>query len=257
MGGLMGMIYGGVCYVAFHAAFLYLVGFLTNFYVPKSIDGGAAGGTAVAVAVDLALIALFGLQHSVMARPAFKTWWTRIVPDTLERSTYVLATSLVLGVIYGLWQPLPHVVWHVDHAAARGMLWTLFALGNLVVVAATFMIDHFDLLGLRQVYLRWRGQRYSAPPFRVAWLYRVVRHPLYLGFFLVFWATPDMSVGHLLFAAGMSAYILVAVRYEERDLVTAFGDTYERYREAVPMVVPRIARKGCPFHAASKSARSH
>lgn len=255
MGATLGLIYGGLCYLAFQASYLYLVGFLTNLYVPKGIDGGDGAPLAGAVAINLALLALFAVQHSVMARPAFKAWWTHLVPATVERSTYVLATSMVLGVLYWWWQPLPQTVWQIETPAARGLLWGLFTIGNVIVLCSTFMIDHFDLFGLRQVYTRWRERSYHAPSFRVAWLYRFVRHPLYLGFFLAFWSTPDMSLGHLLFAAGMSAYILIGVRFEERDLAASFGEAYERYQASTPMVVPRIARGGCPFHAGDSAAR--
>lgn len=242
------VLYGGLCYLAFQCAYLYLIGFLANLVVPKGIDGGDGASTLPAVLTDLSLVALFGLQHSVMARPGFKAWWTRLVSASLERSTYVLATSLVLGVVYWAWQPLPQQIWQLEHSVGRDVVWALFGLGNLLVLCSTFMIDHFDLFGLRQVYADWRGRVYQAPPFQVAWLYRVVRHPLYLGFFIVLWSTPDMTLGHLLFAAGMSLYILIGVRFEERDLVVAFGDVYTRYRESTPMILPRPGGGGCPFH---------
>jgi protein-S-isoprenylcysteine O-methyltransferase Ste14 len=244
----LGLVYGGVCYLAFQITYLYLVGFLANLYVPKGIDGDVAAAPMLAVPINLAIIALFGLQHSVMARPAFKSWWTRYIPEPFERSTYVLATSIALASIYWLWQPLPQAVWHVEHPAARGFAWTFFVLGNLIVLCSTFMIDHLDLFGLRQVHAHWRGRPHISPAFRVAWLYRAVRHPLYLGFVLVLWSTPDMSVGHLLFAGGMSLYILVGVHYKERDLTTGFGEAYTRYRETTPMILPRLPGGGCPFH---------
>lgn len=249
------VFYGGLCYLAFQCTYLYLIGFLANVIVPKGIDSGTAAGTLTAVITNLALVALFGLQHSVMARPGFKAWWTRVIPASIERSTYVLATAVVLAVLYWGWQPLPQQIWHIDHAVGRSVAWSLFACGNLLVLCSTFMIDHFDLFGLRQVYTDWRGLVYHAPPFQVVWLYRAVRHPLYLGFFLVLWSTPDMSFGHLLFAVGMSIYILIGVRFEERDLVAAFGEPYARYQESTPMIVPRLGG-GCPFHRGSHAARA-
>jgi len=252
MSRLTGLLYSIGCYLAFHFAFAYLLGFLANRFVPKGIDDGAPAPLAFALGLNLLLLALFAAQHSVMARPRFKQWWSRLVPPPLERSTYVLATSLVLALLYWLWQPLNTPVWHLEHALVRTLAWGGFAAGALVVVGATFMIDHLDLFGLRQAYLHWRARTYVPPRFQVAWLYRWVRHPLYLGFFLCFWATPDMSLGHLLFAAGMSVYVLVAVRYEERDLLAAFGADYERYQREVPMVVPGRRPGRCPVHAAQR-----
>lgn len=252
----LGFVYGSLCYVAFQLAYLYLVGFLANLYVPKGVDGGIGAPSMLAVPFDLALIALFGVQHSVMARAGYKKWWARVVPAPLERSTYVLATSLTLAAIYWLWQPLPQTLWQVEHPVARGIAWVLFAIGNLIVLSSTFMVDHFDLFGLRQVHAHWHGRPYVAPQFRVAWLYRAVRHPLYLGFLILLWSTPDMSFGHFLFAAGMSTYILIGVRFEERDLARSFGEPYACYRESTPMIVPRLSGQGCPFHRGSRARTS-
>ena len=253
----MVMAYGVLCYLAFQVAFLYFIGFLCNAGVPKSIDGDATMATSRAIVINVGLIVLFGLQHSVMARRGFKKALSRLIPESVERSTYVLATSVVLGLVYALWQPLPQVIWQVDGDLPRAALWLLFGLGTLVLVGTTFMIDHFDLYGLRQVYLRWRQRSYTSPPFRVAWLYRFVRHPLYLGFFVMFWSTPDMTLGHFVFALGMSLYILIGVRFEERDLLAAFGDTYARYQQQVPMILPGPRRSGCPIgqvqHSGAKS----
>ncbi|MGR9090935.1 MAG: methanethiol S-methyltransferase [Gammaproteobacteria bacterium] len=239
MSRTVALLYGVACYFAFFIAFLYLLGFLANFGVPKGIDDGEPGALTTALMANLALLLLFGLQHSVMARPAFKRWWTRLVPHSVERSTYVLASSVVLYVIYALWQPMTHSIWHVETDWLRTLVWAVFATGIAIALLSTFIIDHFDLLGLRQVYLNFRQRPYVNPNFRVALFYRLVRHPLYTGFFLTFWATPDMTLGHLVFASGMTVYVLIAVRFEERDLVAALGEDYENYREQVPMLVPR------------------
>jgi protein-S-isoprenylcysteine O-methyltransferase Ste14 len=235
------LAYGIVCYAIFFASFLYLVGFLANLGVPKGIDTGAPGGIG-ALLVNSALIALFGLQHSVMARPGFKAAWTRIVPHAIERSTYVLASSAVLIALFAFWQPLPGALWHVEDGVARAALQGLYLLGVATVLYATCLIDHFDLFGLRQVFLAWQRRSYAAKRFVTPSLYRFIRHPLYVGWFLTFWVTPDMTSGHLLFAVGMSAYILAAIPLEERDLAEALGDEYRRYRARTPMFVPRLGR---------------
>lgn len=234
--------YGFACYLVFFIAFLYLVGFLTNAGVPKGIDDGQPGPPVLSVATNLLLIALFGLQHSVMARPWFKRGWTRIVAGSVERSTYVLASSLVLCLIFWLWQPLPHTIWLAEHAWLRIMAWVLFIAGFLIVLLSTFMTDHFDLFGLRQVWLRFVERPYSHPTFKVVYFYRFVRHPLYSGLFLALWSTPHMTAGHLLFAAGLTVYVLVAVRLEERDLAALLGSAYAGYRQRVPMFMPRPGR---------------
>ncbi len=230
--------YGGGAYLAFLATFTYLIGFVGDVVVPKGIDDGAAGSAALAVVVDLALVTVFALQHSVMARPGFKRVWTRVVPASVERSTYVLVASAVLALLLVLWRPLPDLVWSVGPDWARGLLWVLFAAGWAVVVSSTFLIGHYDMFGLKQVLARWQQHPYAEPAFKVPGLYKLVRHPLYVGFIIAFWAAPDMSAGRLLFAASMTGWVVVAVRFEERDLVEALGEPYAAYAEQVPKFVP-------------------
>jgi methanethiol S-methyltransferase len=233
-------VYGIACYAIFFAAFLYLIGFLANLWVPKSIDVGGAGlPLAAAAVVNLALLLLFGVQHSVMARPGFKKIWTRIVPRSVERSTYVLISSLLLVLLYWAWQPMPQVVWAAATPFGAALGWSVFGSGLVLVLVSTFLIDHFDLFGLKQVTLNLLKRRPAHPSFQVRYLYRYVRHPIYLGWILAFWGTPVMTVGHLMFAAVLTGYIVVAIRFEERDLVSFHGDHYRRYREEVPMLVPR------------------
>jgi len=231
--------YGVVSYVVFFATFLYAIGFIGNFGVPRTIDGAPAGSIAWAIAVDLVLLGLFAVQHSVMARPQFKAWWTRIVPPEAERSTYVLFSSLVLILLFVAWQPIGGVVWNVENPVVRAAAHAVFAAGWLTVLVCTFLINHFDLFGLRQVWLHLRGKPYTSLHFTTPGPYRLVRHPLYVGWFLAFWATPTMTVAHLLFAVMTTAYILIAIQLEERDLVAAHPE-YDDYRRRVPMLVPRI-----------------
>jgi protein-S-isoprenylcysteine O-methyltransferase Ste14 len=235
--------FGAVSYGIFFATFLYLVGFLGGFGVPNSIDAGEAGPVGVALLVNTALLLLFGVQHSVMARPGFKQWWTRFVPQPIERSTYVLASSVVLIALYALWQPIPTPVWDITGPIARTAMLMLFFGGFGLVLFSTFLIDHFDLFGLRQVVLHFRDRDYTEKHFVMPILYRFIRHPLYLGWFIAFWATPTMSVGHLLFAVIMSGYILVAIPLEERDLDDLHGESYRRWRESTPAFVPRIRNR--------------
>jgi protein-S-isoprenylcysteine O-methyltransferase Ste14 len=232
------IVYGGAAYALFLVVFLYLVGFVGGFVVPRNVDHGIAAPIGQAVAVNVALLALFGAQHSVMARPGFKRWWTRFVPDAIERSTYVWLSNAVLLLLYWQWRTMPAVIWHVGLPAGRLALWALFGLGWVIALAATFMINHFDLFGLRQVYLAWREKPYTDLDFRTRMLYRLVRHPLMLGFVIAFWAAPTMTAGHLLFAFGMTGYILTAIQLEERDLVAALGEKYRDYRRDVPMLLP-------------------
>lgn len=239
------LLYGVVAYVIFLAAFLYAVGFVGSFLVPKTIDSGPETATMQAILIDLVLLSLFAVQHSVMARPVFKQWWTRIIPPAAERSTYVLASSLLLFLLFWQWRPLPGIVWNVTQPALVALLWTLFGLGWLTVLVSTFLINHFDLFGLRQVYLNFTGRPYSPLPFRTPWLYRVVRHPIMAGFLIAFWATPTMTQGHLLFAAVVTAYVLVALQLEERDLLTYHGEEYSAYQRQVRMLFP-IPRKDTP-----------
>lgn len=238
-------LYALASYGAFFIAFCYFVGFVAGFpALPTHIDKGIEAPTAIAVVVDLALIALFGLQHSVMARPGFKARLTRIVPAALERSTYCLASALALGVLYLFWHPIPQVVWHVEDANLRLLLWGLFLTGFAVVFVSTWLISHFELFGLAQAWAAMRGQPLPPKPFMTPLFYRAVRHPIYMGFFIAMWATPDMSMGHLLFAAAMTAYLVIGIRYEERDLVRHFGNTYVEYQARVGMFIPGVGKKG-------------
>jgi protein-S-isoprenylcysteine O-methyltransferase Ste14 len=233
------LVYGVVCYLVFLGTFLYAIGFVGDLMVPWSIDGSEErGSTTQAVLIDLVLLGLFAVPHSVMARQGFKRWWTRIVPNPAERSTYVLLSSLLLALLFWQWRPLPQVIYEVTHPAGRLALRGLFWLGWAIVLWSTFLTGHFDLLGLRQVYLAARGQPYTPPEFKMRALYRWVRHPLLLGFLIAFWATPRMTIGHLLFAAATTAYILVAVRLEERDLVAFYGEQYRQYQRRVGMFLP-------------------
>lgn len=234
--------YGAVSYVVFLAAFLYAIGFVGNIVVPRSIDHGVTASRGEALVVNVLLLGLFAVQHSVMARPAFKRWWTRLVPKPIERSTYVLLSSLVLLLMFWQWRTMPAIVWDVTWMPGRVGLWILFVLGWAIVLLSTFMISHFDLFGLRQVYLAWRGTPYRDLEFRATLLYRVVRHPLMLGFIVAFWAAPTMTAGHLLFAVATTGYILIALQLEERDLTAALGDCYRDYRNRVPMLIPGFHR---------------
>jgi protein-S-isoprenylcysteine O-methyltransferase Ste14 len=235
--------YGALCYVAFLAAFLYAIGFVGNIVVPRSIDAGVSAPIGQAVVVNVLLLGVFAVQHSVMARPAFKRWWTRLIPTTIERSTYVLLASLALFLLYWQWRTMPAVVWDVTWPAGRVVLHVLFWLGWVTVLTATFMINHFDLFGVRQVYLAWRGQPYADLEFRTSLLYRLIRHPIMLGFIVAFWATPTMTAGHLLFAVATTGYILIAIQLEEHDLTAALGDRYREYRSRVPMLIPGLHRR--------------
>ena len=241
---LLNIGYGAVCYVLFLAAFLYSIGFVGGFGVPRTVDNGVEASIAEAVIVNVLLLGLFAVQHSVMARPAFKRWWTRFVPKTIERSTYVLLSSLLLFLLFWQWRTMPAIVWDVAWTPGRIALWVVFAAGWVIALVSTFLINHFDLFGLRQVYLAWRGTPYTDLEFRESLLYRVVRHPLMLGFILAFWATPTMTAGHLLFAVATTGYILIAMQLEEHDLAAALGDRYRDYRSRVPMIIPGLHRRG-------------
>jgi len=236
--GIVAFLYGAVSYLAFLASFTYAVGFVGNVLVPKGIDAAPYGSLPEALLVDILLLGLFAVQHSVMARKGFKQWWTRIVPEPLERSTFVLASSLVLGLLLWKWQPIDGWLWTVQAPAARLALQALFWLGWLIALSSTFMISHFDLFGLRQVYLRLKGEPYRPLPFVRVALYRFVRHPLMLGLLIAFWATPDMSYGHLLFALAMTGYILAGIWLEERDLRRVLGAAYHSYRRETSMLIP-------------------
>lgn len=233
--------YGAGVYVLFLAAFLWFIAFTGGLFVPVTVDaGGLMAVGAPALAVNIALIALFGVQHSVMARAGFKRWWTTLVPQPVERSTYVLFSTIVLVAVMALWQPMTAQVWLVEAPAAVWALWALFALGWGVLLLSTFLTDHFDLFGLRQVWLHLTGKAYTPVDFKARGLYRHMRHPLYSGFLLAFWATPDMTLGHLVLAAGFSAYIVIGTLLEERDLIAAFGEGYLGYARAMPRYLPRL-----------------
>jgi protein-S-isoprenylcysteine O-methyltransferase Ste14 len=235
--------YGAAAYVLFVAAFLYAVGFVGNLVVPRTVDHGLDSPIGQAVLVNVLLLGAFAVQHSVMARPAFKNWWTRLVPSSIERSTYVVLSSAVLVLLYWQWRTMPAVIWDVRHPTGRLAMWALFWLGWAIALASTFMVSHVDLFGLRHVYLAWRGKPYIHIAFRVRLFYRLVRHPLMVGFIIAFWAAPAMTAGHLLFSIATTGYILVATQLEERDLVVTLGDQYREYQRDVPMLLPRPRRR--------------
>lgn len=237
LGRITAFVYGLACYLAFLATFLYAIGFIGNFVVPKSIDSGPLLPFAQALAVNFALLGLFAVQHSLMARPWFKAAWTRIVPTPVERSTYVLFSSVALILLFWKWQPMGGVIWNVQSASGRLALNASYAAGWVIVLAATFLINHFDLFGLRQITLNLFGRAYTPLKFRTPFFYRFVRHPLYFGWLLVFWSAPAMTSAHLVFALATTAYILVAIQFEERDLVRVHSE-YAEYRRRVPMILP-------------------
>jgi len=243
-------VYGVVCYLAFFGTFLYAIGFMGNFGVPKTMDSGPQRPFLEALLINSLLLGVFAVQHSVMARPWFKKAWTKLVPQVVERSTYVLFSSVALLLLFPLWQPMGGVIWNVESASARAILYAIYGIGLVTVLIATFLINHFDLFGLRQVWLNLIGRPYTSLPFKTPGLYRYVRHPLYVGWLLSFWATPTMTVAHLVFAVATSLYIFVAIQFEENDLVQAHRE-YAEYRERVPMLVPVRSTKAPEREAAS------
>ena len=239
----LSFFYGLVCYLAFFGTILYAIGFVGNLAVPKSIDSNPETSLFKAVLVNASLLLLFALQHSIMARPAFKQWWTKIIPLHLERSTYVLLASLCLMLLMWQWQPIGGVVWSTENQVVKNILLFTYLLGWSIVFFSTFLINHFDLFGLRQVWLHLLGKPYTQLPFRLPLLYKLVRHPLYLGFLIAFWSTPVMTVAHLLFAILTTGYILTAIQLEERDLLKTFGEKYRNYKKWAPMIIPFSKRK--------------
>src|SRR5690349_11890924 len=230
--------YGVICYAVFFATFVYALGFVGNFGVPRAIDGAPRVDLSTALLTDLALLGVFAIQHSVMARPVFKRWFTKVVPESAERSTYVLFSSLAMIVLFALWQPMGGVIWDVGSPVARAIIYAAFGFGWALLLFSTFLINHFDLFGLRQVWLVLLGKPYTTLPFGMPLLYRYVRHPLYVGWLFTFWAAPTMTVAHLVFALATTAYILIAIQFEERDLVAAHPE-YAEYRRRVPMLIPK------------------
>lgn len=244
IGRITTLIYGILCYLAFFATFLYAIAFLGDFGLARTIDSGVQGSLAMALLIDAGLLTLFALQHSIMARPWFKRAWTKIVPAAAERSTYVLFSSLALVLLFWQWQPIGGVVWQVNNELGQMAIYMIYAAGWLLLLLATFLINHFDLFGLRQVYLHFMGQDYSGLAFRTPGLYKVVRHPIYLSWMCIFWATPRMTVAHLVFALATTAYMVTAIQWEEKDLTQIYGDAYRRYKQQVPALLPvRFSRE--------------
>jgi len=248
------LIYGLFCYLLFLATYAWMAGFAGNFIVPVTLDGPATGPLWLAIVVNLALITLFGVQHSVMARPAFKRWWTRLIPEPIERSTYVLASCICLIALMLFWRPVGGVIWDVQSMLGRAVFWAMFAAGWLGVPGVSLLINHFDLFGLRQSWLAFKREGYRHLPFRTPLVYRFVRHPLYVAWFLAFWGTPTMTVTHLIFAVGLSVYILIAIPFEERNLIEHHGEAYKRYREQVPAMIPTPGRTAKPTDAIDLAA---
>lgn len=246
LGKTLALLYGVISYLIFLVTTLWAIGFVGNVFVPKTIDTGPDVSFVSAILIDAVLLGLFALQHSIMARSAFKQWWTAIIPPSIERSTYVMCASLLLLLLFWLWLPVPGTIWNVELTAGGVFLQGLFWTGWLIVVLSTCLINHFDLFGLRQVYLKWRGIEYTYVSMKTPALYKLVRHPLMLGFLIAFWATPRMTIGHLLFSLATTGYILVGIHLEERDLLAAYGEIYRRYQQRVPMLLPVLKKQAIP-----------
>ena len=244
MSKVLSFLYGVICYVVFFVSFLYAIGFVGSMMVPKTINSGNQSTVSRSLIINLVLLGLFAIQHTIMARPGFKQKWRKVLPVHAERSTFVLVTSLLLFLLFWQWRPVTTVIWTVEHPFGRWLLWTLFWLGWIMVLLSTFMIDHFDLFGLRQVWLYLLGKDYHHVKFQTTWLYKYLRHPIMLGFIIAFWATPHMTTGHLLFAVATTVYILVGIQFEERDLIRFLGTDYEEYRRRVPMLIPFVKKRG-------------
>lgn len=236
------LAYGVITYVVFLIVFLYTIGFVERIVVPKNIDEGAVGAMGASIFMNVLLLGVFGVQHTLMARIFFKKWWTTIIPEPMERTTYVMVTNVILIVLFFQWRPMPEAVWTVETPVLRAVIFGISGLGWATALYSTFLIDHFDLFGLRQVYLYWKGQAYFEKKFHQPTLYKIIRHPLMLGFLVAFWATPDMTQGHLLWAAVITAYVLVAIQIEEQTLIALLGDDYLQYRKTTPMLIPFTKR---------------
>jgi len=237
------LLYGVVCYGIFFGTYCYAIGFVTNQIVPKGLDSKPTVPIGYSLLVNIGLLVVFALQHSIMARPAFKKWWTQIIPEPIERSTYVLLSSICMILLFIFWQPMGGVVWSVDSDISYWILNAISLFGFGIVLISTFLINHFDLFGLRQVWMYFRGKPYTQLPFKTPFFYKYVRHPLYLGWMIAFWAAPVMTIAHFLFAAICTGYMITAIRFEERDLIRVFGEKYIRYKQAAPMLIPFTRRR--------------